>query len=200
MSSLYYYSCHHYIHYFHSFIFLQLTLKVILNPRVEEEDFYMKIRHSPYNVLGGRDENNEVEMNVDIVDVQEAQIAEAIAEAWVFDSPPHEAKVRELFSQEPYISQSKWDKLVVDIAEVKANQLEIFKMLDMVLDMDQKIKTILEILSKKEEQKQDNDSEFTRSPLQIISYTLPHINSQYDKLHLDPMIQQNQWLLSPCLG
>ena len=37
----------------------------------------MKIMHDPHDVLGGRVENDEVEMNVDSVDV--AQIVEAIA-------------------------------------------------------------------------------------------------------------------------
>ena len=54
---------------FSFFYILQLTLKVILNPRAEEEDFDMKIRHSPHVVLSGRVENDEVEMDMDTVDM-----------------------------------------------------------------------------------------------------------------------------------
>ena len=116
---------------------------MILNPRAEKKGFYMKIKHNPHDKLGGRVENDKFKMNVDTMDVQEAQTVEAIVkEAGVFDSPPHEAKVSESSSQEPSISQSKWDKLVVDVAEVKVTQLEIFKKLDMVLNMDRKVNMI----------------------------------------------------------
>ena len=46
---------------------------------------------------------------------------------------------------------------------MKTNQVKINKKLDLVLELDKNVKMILEILSKKEQSKTENDSDATAS-------------------------------------
>ena len=49
---------------------------------------------------------------------------------------------------------------MADVAEVKANQLEINKKLDLVLQFEKKVDFLLQILNKKEEEKQEQGGSF----------------------------------------
>ena len=99
-------------------------------------------------------------MNMDNENLEEAMTATNIVEKTeVFDKVPPASIDGVLESSFP---QSKWDKLVVDVAKVKKNQVEISKELDLVLKLYKDMK-ILETLNKKEQSKPKNYSDATAS-------------------------------------
>ena len=80
---------------------------------------------------------------MDKEDLQEAKTTATITKkVGVFDTTPLASKVLE-----PFVLQSKWDKLIADISEVKVNQKEINRKLDVVLELDKTISMVLRILS-----------------------------------------------------
>ena len=104
---------------------------------------------------------DNAQMEVDKEDLEEAKDAVAFAEKiGVFDKTPPTDKTPPQVSK-PSIQQDNWDKLVADMAKVKANQEEIKKKLDLVLQFKKKVDLFLQILTKKEQEKNDNDSNTT---------------------------------------
>ena len=121
-------------------------------------EFFNTIMSSPHDILAiGIDDDVAIDMDVDNNDLEKTQTVTTFAEKKrVFDKAPSVDEVPEMA-----IPQSKWEKLVVDVIEVKTNQVEINKKLDLVLELDKAIKMILDILSKKELDKHDIDSDAT---------------------------------------
>ena len=105
---------------------------------------------------------------MDKEDLEEAEATVSFAEKiGVFDkaptaestTPANKAPHQVL---EPSISQANWDKIMADVAEVKANQVEINKKLYLELAFEKKVDLLLQILNKKEKQgKNKNDSDTT---------------------------------------
>ena len=95
---------------------------------------------------------------------------------------------------EPLIPQANWDKLVADVVELKANQEGIKKKLNLVFQFKKKVDLILEILTKKEQGKNDNNSEtsdsndflYPSSYQFLVECTLPQSN---DSLSLMPELK-----------
>ena len=112
-------------------------MKVVLNPRQNEKEFYKTILH-PTNVILTRGVEGVHAIKVDKDELEEFEVAASFVEkVGVFDkapaaeSAPH-AETTPPQTSEPSISKATFDKLVADIvevkadvAEVKANQLEI---------------------------------------------------------------------------
>ena len=142
---------------------MQLTLKVVLNPRPNEVEFYNILLHSPHDILARGVGNDDAQMEVDKKDLDEAK-AEAffVEKTGVFDKAPPADKIPPIDKappqvSEPSIPRANWDKLVASTTEVRANQKEINKKLDLVLQFEKKIDLLLQILNKKEQGKNDND-------------------------------------------
>ena len=93
-------------------------------------------------------------MEVDKEDLEEAEAVVAFAEkTGVFNkAPPTNKEPPQVL--EPSIPQANWDKLVANVDEVKANQKETKKNLDLVLQFEKKV-DLLQILNKKEQEKND---------------------------------------------
>ena len=82
------------------------------------------------------DDDDVTKMNVDHEDLEEATtIAKITEKIMVFDKAPATSTDE---VPEPSIPQSKWDKLVTNVAELKANQVKINKKLYLVLELDKK--------------------------------------------------------------
>ena len=115
---------------------------MILNPRLDEEEFNKTILHPTNDILATGVDGVDA-MEVDMDDLEEAEVAASFAEKIrVFDkvlaaesTPPAPAEIEPLQASKPSISKATFDKLVADVAEVKANQLEIKVMLDLVCDI-----------------------------------------------------------------
>ena len=106
---------------------MQLTLKVVLNPRPSEVEFYNTILYSTHDILVKSTDDDDAQIEVDKEDLKEVEAATAFAEKnGIFDKAPPADKTPPEVSQ-PSIPQGTWDKLVADVAEVKANQEEIKK-------------------------------------------------------------------------
>ena len=135
-------------------------LKVVLNQRPDEEEFYKTIFHCTNDILSRGVEGAKA-MEVDKQDLDEAEAATSFTKKIeVFDkapaaecTPPTEKAPPQAL--EPSIPQASWDKLVVGVAEVKANQLEMKAKLDLALQFEKKEDLFLQILSKKEEKKKE---------------------------------------------
>ena len=116
---------------------LQLTLKVVLNLRQDEEEFYKTILH-PIDVILTRGVEGVDAIEVDNDDLEEAEATTSFVEkAGVFDKAPAaestpSVEIAPSQALEPSISKATFDKLVADMAEVKDNQLEIKAKLDLV--------------------------------------------------------------------
>ena len=140
---------------------MQLTLKVVLNQRPNEVEFYNTILHSTHDILVRDVDNEDAQMEVDKEDLEEAETAASFAEKiGVFDkapaaesTPPADKAPPQAL--EPSIPQASWDKLVADMAEVKAKKLEINKKFDLVLQFEKKVDLLLQILNKKEEKNEE---------------------------------------------
>ena len=130
---------------------MQLTLKVILNSRLDEQTFYNYILSSPHDILTrGVEDDATIEIQVDKEDLEKAKVTTSFVEKeGLFHTKPLVNEV-----PEASILQSKWDQLVADGAEVKANQVENNKKLDLVLELDKKVNMILQILTKNEQQEE----------------------------------------------
>ena len=116
------------------------------------------------------------------VDKQEAEAATTFAEKiGVFDKAPSKdttPPTNKPPSQvsEPSIPQANWDRLVADVAIVKANQQEINKKLDLTLAFGKKLDLLLHILNKKEEQgKNNNDSDTTTSDVFLTTIIMRNV-------------------------
>ena len=129
---------------------MQLTLKVILHSRPNEVEFYNTIVHSTHDILDRGVDDDGAQMEVDKEDFEEVEITAAFVkktEVFTKAPPTNKAPPQVLESSIP---QASWDKLVVDVAKVKANQEEIKKKLDLVLQFEKKVDLLLQILTKKE--------------------------------------------------
>ena len=129
-----------------------------MKPRPAEVEFFNTIMSSPHDILARVvDDDVAIDMDVEKNDLEEAQNVAAFTEKErVFDKTPLANKVPKMA-----IPQSKWEKLVANVAKVKANQVEINKKLDLVLELNKAVKMILDILSKKESDKHDIDFDAT---------------------------------------
>ena len=110
---------------------MQLTLKVVLNLRPNEMEFYKTILCSTHDILARGVDNDNDQMEEDREDLEEAKAAAAFIEkTGVFDKAPPADKTPPADKGPPQVSkpsipQANWDKLVADVAEVKVNQEEI---------------------------------------------------------------------------
>ena len=113
---------------------------MVLNQRLDEEEFYKTILHPTDDILARGVEGVDA-IEVDKDDLEEAEAATSFAEkTGVFDkalaaesTAPAPAETTPPQALEPSISKAIFDKLVADVVEVKANQLEIKAKLDLVL-------------------------------------------------------------------
>ena len=102
-------------------------------------------------------------------DLEKAEAPAAFAETTgVFDKAPSDdttppANKASPQIPEPSILQANQDKLVVDVVAVKANQEEINKKLDSVLQLEKKVDLLLQNLKKMEQGKNKNDFDITAS-------------------------------------
>ena len=68
---------------------MQITLKVVLNPKPDEEGFYNTILHSTHDILTRGADNEDAQMEVDKKDLEEAEAATNFVEKTeVFDKTP----------------------------------------------------------------------------------------------------------------
>ena len=89
---------------------------MVLNLKLDELNLFNSILSSPHDILAKDVEDAESQMDVDKHDLEEAHAATTFAEETeVFDKALLAYDV-----PEQSITQSKWDQLVADVAEVKA--------------------------------------------------------------------------------
>ena len=156
---------------------MQLTLKVVLNLRPNEVEFYNTILHSTHDILARGIDNEDAQMEVDKEDLEEAEAVMSFIEK-IGDSDKTLASESTLPTDkaspqvsEPSIPQANWDKLVAGVAEVKANQVEINKKLDLVLAFKKKVDLFLQILNKNEDQGKCN-TQFTPASAKLVNEML----------------------------
>ena len=58
---------------------MQLTLKVVLNSRLDKVKFYNTILHSTHDILARGVDNEDAQMEVDKEDLEEAKVAASFA-------------------------------------------------------------------------------------------------------------------------
>ena len=146
-----------------------MTVKAVLNPRRDEAEFYNSIV-TPTDVILRRGEG------VDVIEVENDILEEAAAAAsfakltGVFDKAPDVESpppVDRTIPQEPNpsIPNAALDKLASEVAQLKANQLdmmashvfikanqaEIKAKLDLVLQLEQKLLDLFQVFSQKED-------------------------------------------------
>ena len=133
-------------------------LKVVLNSRHDKEEFYKTILLHTDDILVRGGKGAEA-MEVDKEHLEEAETTASFAKkSGVFDKAPAAestppAEKEPLQASDSSISKATFDKLGVDLVEVKANKLEINAKLDLVLQFKKKVDLLLLILSQKEEKK-----------------------------------------------
>ena len=152
--------------------FWQLTVKQVLNPKMEEVEFYNTI--IPFtDVILRRGEGVDV-MEVDKDDLEEVEAATSFVEkAGVFDKAldiesPQSTERTPPQALEPSMPNATFDKLVSDVAElkanqmemtdshmyIKANQIEIKAKLDLVLQLEQKLLDLFQVFSQKKDKQE----------------------------------------------